>query len=32
MELVQPIRDKEVINKFKNELLKNGYRDYMLFV
>lgn len=32
MELVQPIRDKELINKFKNELLKNGYRDYMLFV
>lgn len=32
MELVQPIRNKEVINKFKNELLKNGYRDYMLFV
>lgn len=32
MELVQPIRDKEIIAKFKNELLKNGYRDYMLFV
>jgi len=32
MELVQPIRDKEVINKFKNELLKKGYRNYMLFV
>lgn len=32
MDLVQPIRDKEVIAKFKSELLKRGYRDYMLFV
>jgi len=32
MNIVQPIRDKELIQKFKNELLKNGYRDYMLFV
>lgn len=32
MELVQPIRDKKVIAKFKSELLKKGYRDYMLFV
>jgi integrase len=32
MELVQPIRDKELINKFKGELLKSGFRDYMLFV
>lgn len=32
MNTVQPIRDKELIQKFKNELLKNGYRDYMLFV
>lgn len=32
MKTVQPIRNKELISKFKNELLKNGYRDYMLFV
>ena len=32
METVQPIRDKEIIAKFKNELLKKSYRDYMLFV
>ena len=32
MELVQPIRDKEKIEQMKNELLKTGYRDYMLFV
>lgn len=32
MELVQPIRDKGLIEKFKTELLKQGYRDYMLFV
>lgn len=32
MEKVQPIRDKKLIEQFKNELLKNGYRDYMLFV
>lgn len=31
MELVQPIRDREVIQNFKNELLKRSYRDYMLF-
>jgi integrase len=31
MNTVQPIRDKETISKFKNELLKNGLRDYMLF-
>ena len=31
MELVQPIRDKEVINKFKQELLHHSYRDYILF-
>lgn len=31
METVQPIRDKEIIAKFKNELLKKSYRDYMLF-
>jgi integrase len=32
MELVQPIRDKEKIEQMKNELLRTGYRDYMLFV
>ena len=32
MNTVQPIRDKTIIERFKNELLKNGYRDYMLFV
>lgn len=32
MDLVQPIRDKKVIEQFKNELLKNGLRDYMMFV
>lgn len=32
MEVVQPIRDKEMIERFKVELLKKGYRDYMLFV
>ena len=32
MELVQPIRDKEVIDKFKVELLKGGSRNYLLFV
>ena len=32
MKLVQPIRDKETINKFKQELLHHSYRDYMLFV
>lgn len=32
MELVQPIRDKDTIEKFKVELLKGGYRNYLLFV
>ena len=32
MDLVQPIRDKEIIDKFKVELLKDGYRNYLLFV
>lgn len=32
MNIVQPIRDKEIIARFKNELLRNGLRDYMLFV
>ena len=31
MKIVQPIRDKEIIQKFKNELLKNGTRDYLMF-
>ena len=32
MNEVQPIRDKEIITKKKNKLLKKSYRDYMLFV
>ena len=32
MELVQPIREKSLIEKMKNELLRSGKRDYMLFV
>ncbi|KEI89321.1 integrase [Clostridium botulinum B2 433] len=32
MDFVQPIRNKKTIEQFKNELLKNGYRDYMMFV
>lgn len=32
MKTVQPIRDKNLIEQMKNELLKNGSRDYMLFV
>lgn len=32
MELVQPIRDKKLIEAFKNELLKSGYRNYLMFV
>jgi integrase len=31
MELVQPIKDMNLINKLKEELLKKGYRDYLLF-
>jgi integrase len=31
MKFVQPIRDRESIEAMKNELLKNGYRDYLLF-
>lgn len=31
MEMVQPIRDKEKIDEMKQELLKNGTRDYLLF-
>lgn len=32
MELVQPIRDMEQVENMKRELLKGGYRDYMLFI
>ena len=32
MELVEPIRDKDFIRRTKNELLKSGYRDFLLFV
>ena len=32
MNFVQPIRDIEIIEKVKNELLKSGYRDYLLFI
>lgn len=32
MNLVQPIRDKRKIEAMKNELLKDGFRNYMLFV
>ena len=32
MEFVQPLREKNCIEKVKNILLKNGYRDYLLFV
>lgn len=31
MNYVQPIRDMETIQKMKNELLKGGLRNYMLF-
>ncbi|NCB47151.1 site-specific integrase [bacterium] len=32
MNTVEPIRDKAQIEAMKTELLKRGYRDYMLFV
>lgn len=32
MKAVQPIRDKTNIESMKNELLKKGLRDYMMFV
>ena len=32
MKEVQPIRDKDIIAKFKDKLLHKSYRDYMLFV
>ena len=31
MNLVQPIRDKEMLEKMKDELKKSGTRDYMIF-
>lgn len=31
MELVQPIKDIHLIEQFKIELLKKGYKDYLLF-
>jgi integrase len=30
--IVQPIRDKNKIEEMKNELLKSGYKNYLLFV
>lgn len=32
MQFVQPLRDKELIERMKTELLKSGYKNYMLFV
>lgn len=32
MKEVEPIRDREKIEEMKTELLKSGYRDYLLFV
>lgn len=32
MQKVEPIRDRETIEEMKTELLKRGYRDYLLFV
>jgi integrase len=32
MKTVQPIRDKEKIEQMKIELMKSGYRDYILFI
>ncbi|QXM06036.1 site-specific integrase [Crassaminicella indica] len=32
MNIVQPIRDKNKIEDMKNELLKSGYKNYLLFV
>ena len=32
MNEVQPIRDKKQLEVMKTELLKQGYRDYMLFI
>jgi len=32
MEIVQPIRDKEKFEDMKRELLKSGYKNYLMFV
>ena len=32
MKFVQPIRDKYKIEEMKNELLKSGYKNYLLFI
>ena len=32
MDFVQPIRDKKMIEAMKRELLRTGYRNYMLFL
>ena len=32
MNTVQPIRDKKKLEAMKQELLRQGYRDYLLFV
>ncbi|MFW5788016.1 MAG: site-specific integrase [Halanaerobiales bacterium] len=32
MEKVEPIRDREKIEEMKNELLKSGFRNYLLFI
>ena len=32
MNIVEPIRDKKIIEEFKRELLKRNYRDYMMFI
>ena len=31
MNIVEPIRDKEVIKQIANKLKEKNYRDYMLF-
>lgn len=32
MKIVQPIRDKEKLEELKDELRKNGIRNYLLFL
>ena len=32
MKLVQPIRDREKLEEMKTELLKTGYKNYLMFV
>jgi len=31
MKLVQPIRDREKLEEMKMELLKTGYKNYLMF-